>query len=273
MARKSLLIVGALCLALVMAALYVRSTHQEPAATAAQRQQSAPRLAERNAPAPADAPGTTAGRTPAPPEQLHAELTPTAPTDAAGSGPSAKPAPANGAPLPDPVPHDEAVAGTSPFPEGGKPTGPFDLAWNLVRHGTAVTGSITVKNLASTSPVEISIRALGSAVLESPAQTTCDLASGALQNFPVAVHMTEGRGSLTVTVAHLRYVRKARTITILLADDGGSAAQRAAGAAPSIGSAAPANRPDASTRPLTGSRIITDDAGQTIELHPAAPGK
>ena len=271
MARKGLLIAGMLCAALVVAmALFLRPARQEPAA---QRQLNAPPTADRTAPA--DTQGATAGLPQAPSEPRRAELTPVAATGTSGNGTSLTPPPTGGVPITGPTPHDEAIAGTSPYPEGGKPTGPFDLAWNLVRRGTAVTGSITVKNLASTSPVEISIRALGSAVLESPAQDTSDLASGALRDFPISVRMADGRGSLTVTVAHLRYIRRARTITIQLADDSGNAAQRAnvSVAAPPAGNAASTNRPDALTKPLTGSRIITDDAGQTIELHPASPGK
>lgn len=271
MARKGLLIAGALCAALVVAtALFFRTARQE---SAAQRPLSASQPAERTAPA--NTQGATAEPPQAPSEPRRAELTPVAATGASENGTPLTPLPTGRAPITGPTPLDETIAGTSPYPEGGKPTGPFDLAWNLVRHGTMVTGSITVKNLASTSPVEISIRALGSAVLESPAQDTSDLASGALRDCPIAVRMAYGRGSLTVTVAHLRYIRRARTITILLADVSGSAAQRANAsvAAPPAGNAASTNRPDALTKPLSGSRIITDDAGQTIELHPASPGK
>jgi hypothetical protein len=162
---------------------------------------------------------------------------------------------------------EEAVVGASPYPAGGKPTGPFDLAWNLVRRDALVTGSITVRNLSATAPVEVSFRALGDATLESPAAATRELARGASGDFPVTVRLASGAGSLVVTAAHLAVARRARIITIPLAGAGAAAAPGTTGVVAPDGAA---GRPGDA---LTGSRTIVDDAGQRIELHPAAPAK
>ncbi len=163
----------------------------------------------------------------------------------------------------------ENIHGDALYPAGGKPIGPFDLAWHLSRRGDAVSGSIVVKNLSADSPVELVITANGTALLEHPYAERATIARGQSHAFPVTVTTGAGASSLTVTATHLLYDRRSRTIAIDLTKPGtvDVPAEKSVvndmhhdHAVPLLG-------------PEPGTVIIQDDGGERIKLQPAQPEK
>jgi len=180
-------------------------------------------------------------------------------------------------PQPQPVPTappvpDREVVGTSPYPAGGKPTGPFDITWSFSVGATRAQGTITVTHLSPTAHVTIEVVPRAGATLAQPFLEQVDLGKGESRTFPVAVGLGEGSNSLVVTVTAHGADRRARVVTIDLVP--------VPAAEPAIPSAVPpAGGPTASPTqsgqpaPLSGSQTIRDASGTVLELNPSAPEK
>lgn len=154
------------------------------------------------------------------------------------------------------------ISGSSPYPAGGKPTGPFDLAWHLTRSGDMVTGSLTVTSLAPDSQVEVEVRPLGAITLRTPAHFAEVLTRRVPRDFPLQASAPAG-GSLVITVTQVLAGRLGRSITIDLAPTRQEAAPP---------SAVPRQATQSESAPVNGVQTIRDASGQVLHLAPAVPG-
>lgn len=220
------------------------------------------------------------------PATERASAIPTAPVQppVAASSPAPVPEPAAAvpplAPTPPIVPTtppstapERTVVGKSPYPAGGKPTGPFDIEWSFSVGTTSATGVITITQLASAPTVSIGVVARGSASLKQPFQERVEIPQDASRSFPVVVDLGTGAGSLVVTVTSEGADRRARSITIELVPQ---PAAESGVPAPGAESVVPATNPPNGVAPnpsvpLSGSRTIRDDSGEVIELNPSTP--
>lgn len=201
---------------------------------------------------------------------------PPAPIPTASAADPAVAPPAN---LPPPTPSEPSsapeperpVVGESPYPAGGKPVGPFDIAWSFQVGVTRARGSITVRHLSSAARVVVEVVARDGARLAQPFRTEMELDQDGTQTFPLEVFLGEGTNTLVVTATAHAIDRRARVVAIPLVP----AAAAPVSPAPAVPAApVPPGSGDASGKPaapLSGSQVIRDDHGEVIQFEPAAP--
>ena len=157
----------------------------------------------------------------------------------------------------------QIITGISPYPAGGKPTGPFDISWNFTNQDKVATGSITVTNLSLDAVIEVSATAFGSAKFEKPYLERNEIPRGQSRAFPVSVVTGLGRCEIIVTVTHVLHDRRGRTITINLSKEKDNRPDDTV-PQPTV---FPNSQGALPAAPLSGTKVIKDNAGQLIQLH------
>jgi hypothetical protein len=155
------------------------------------------------------------------------------------------------------------VIGESPYPAGGKPVGPFDIAWSFQVGATRAHGTISVRHLSPTAFVIVEVVPRDGARLERPFRVQAEIGKDGTQAFPLVVMLGPGSNTLVVTVTAQGADRRSRVVSIPLVPV--APLQTPAVPSPGVGGAGKA------TAPLSGSHIIRDERGEIIQLDPASP--
>lgn len=208
---------------------------------------------------------------PLPPATVAADvpvLAPATPTASAVEVPVA-PAKPGLPPVPPPPPVSEperAVVGESPYPVGGKPVGPFDIAWSFQVGVAHAHGTIRVRHLSPTALVIVEVVPRDGARLERPFRAQVEIGKDGMQEFPLEVMLGPGTNTLVVTVTAIGADRRARVVSIPLIPVAPAPVPQA-----SAPGAAPTGKTTVPSAPLSGSHVIRDERGEVIQLDPSSP--
>lgn len=168
---------------------------------------------------------------------------------------------------------ERQVVGESPYPAGGKPVGPFDIAWSFQVGVSKANGTITIRHLSPAAHVIVEVVAKNGARLAQPFRTEMDMGKDETRSYPLDVLLGQGSNTLVVTATAQSTDRRARVVSIPLvpaAPEPVPQTEEPTASTPNA-SPLPGSASQKPAAPLTGSQVIRDDRGEVIQFDPAAP--
>lgn len=169
----------------------------------------------------------------------------------------------------EPPPPERPIRANSPYPAGGKPVAPVDLAWDIAMAtdgSRAFHGSISITTRSGPALIAATLTGVGGATVTSAGSFSFPaVAAGQRLDLPVAGVAAAGpAGGVTIAVTYTTSDTRGRAVRIDLRDPAHLPAQPQPSADPEATAQDPA-------QPIRGTRIVTDDSGGRTILQPSSP--